>query len=100
MRITFKAILDVCSNVETKESYKIQRLHFKKPKYDQFTGEKTGETIYPAVIFNDRIEKINADQYAGEICKVVAFLDSFESKKEDNIYYNLSLNVVEILRTN
>lgn len=96
MRIEFKAILEAVKDVEVKEKYSRQNIMLQIPVYDSFTGEQIRLDNFPATILNKNIEKLNAKEKLGELVKVVCFLTSFKNEQDDNVYYNLSLNCVEL----
>lgn len=96
MRIEFKATLEIVKDIEVKEKYSRQNILLQIPVYDSFTGERIRLDSFPASILNKNIEKINAKDKLGELVKVVCFLTSFKNEQDDNIYYNLSLNCVEL----
>lgn len=96
MRIQLKAKLQEVSEVTETDNHKRQRIVLHVPVYDSFTGEKIRDQIFPAAILNENIAKINAEDKLGEIVKCVCFLGSFKTEKEDKIYWNLSLNCIEM----
>ncbi|MCH7534781.1 MAG: hypothetical protein IH948_03395 [Bacteroidetes bacterium] len=96
MRIQFKAKLNEVSEVTETDNHKRQRIVLNVPVYDTFTGEKIREQIFPAAILNDNIAKLQAESKLGEIVKCTCFLGSFKTEKEDKIYWNLSLNCIEM----
>lgn len=102
MRIQFKAKLNEVSEVVQTDNHKRQRIILNVPIYDTFTGEKVRDQIFPAAILNDNIAKLQAEDKLGEIVKCVCFLGSFKSENDDKIYWNLSLNCIEmeIINTN
>lgn len=96
MRVEFKAKLNEVSEVVETDKHKRQRIILNVPVYDTFTGEKVRDQIFPAAILNNNITKLNAQDKLGEIVKCTCFLGSFKSEKDDKIYWNLSLNCIEM----
>ena len=96
MRIQFKAKLNEISEVTETNNHKRQRIVLNVPVYDTFTGEKVRDQIFPAAILNENINKLQAQDKLGEIVKCVCFLGSFKTEKDDKIYWNLSLNCIEM----
>lgn len=96
MRMQFKAKLNEVQEVTETDNHKRQRIVLLIPVYDSFTGEKIREQIFPATILNDNIVKLQAEDKLGEIVKCTCFLGSFKTEKEDKIYWNLSLNCIEM----
>ncbi|MFQ5865592.1 MAG: hypothetical protein ACE5IW_10220 [bacterium] len=96
MRIEFKAKLEQVREIEEKEKVTRQRVLLQIPVYDTFTGEQVRTENFPAAILNKNIDKIKANEMLGEIVKCVCFLTSFKNEQDDNVYWNLSLNCVEM----
>ena len=96
MRIEFKAKLHEVSEVVETEKHKRQRIILNIPVYDTFTGEQIRVQTFPAAILNENIEKLQAQDKLGEIVKCVCFLGSFKTENDDKIYWNLSLNCIEM----
>lgn len=96
MRIQLKAKLQEVSEVVETEKHKRQRIVLHVPVYDSFTGEKVRDQIFPAAILNENIAKIQAEDKLGEIVRCVCFLGSFKTENDDKIYWNLSLNCIEM----
>ncbi len=96
MRMQFKAKLSEVSEVVETDKHKRQRIILNVPVYDTFTGEKVRDQIFPATILNDNIIKLQAQEKLGEIVKCTCFLGSFKTEKDDKIYWNLSLNCIEM----
>lgn len=96
MRIEFKAKLEEVRETEVTEKVTRQRVLLKIPVYDSFTGDQIREENFPAAILNKNIDKIKAQELLGEIVKCVCFLTSFKNEKDDNVYWNLSLNCIEM----
>ncbi len=96
MRIQFKAKLSEVSEVIETDNHRRQRIILNVPVYDTFTGEKIRDQIFPAAILNQNIEKLQAEDKLAEIVQCVCFLGSFKTEKDDKIYWNLSLNCIEM----
>lgn len=96
MRIEFKAKLAEISEISESDNHKRQRVLFQIPVYDTFTGEQKRVQNFPAAILNENILKLQAEDKLGEIVKCTCFLGSFKTEKEDKIYWNLSLNCIEM----
>ena len=96
MRIVFNAKLNEISEVTETDNHKRQRIVLNVPVYDTFTGEKVRDQIFPATILNDNIIKLQAQEKLGEIVKCTCFLGSFKTEKDDKVYWNLSLNCIEM----
>lgn len=96
MRIQLKAKLQEISEIVETEKHKRQRIILNVPIYDTFTGEKVRDEIFPATILNDNIAKLQAEEKLGEIVKCTCFLGSFKTENNDKIYWNLSLNCIEM----
>ena len=96
MRIQLKAKLSEVHEVIAKEKHTRQRILLSVPVYDTFTGEKVRDQIFPATILNENIGKLQAEAKLGEIVKCTLFLGSFKTESHDEIYWNLSLNCIEM----
>ena len=96
MRIVLKAKLNEVQEVTETDNHKRQRIVLNVPVYDTFTGEKVRDQIFPATILNDNIINLQAQEKLGEIVKCTCFLGSFKTEKDDKIYWNLSLNCIEM----
>lgn len=96
MRIKFRAVLQQVDEVIIKDDFQRQRILLEIPVYDTVTGDKTRTEHFPAAILNKNIEKIKASEMVGELCSAVCFLGSFKKESGDDVWYNLSLNCVEL----
>lgn len=96
MRIKFRAVLQHVDEVIIKDDFKRQRILLAIPVYDTLTGDKIRTDMFPAAILNKNIDQINASEMVGELCSAVCFLGSFKKESGDDVFYNLSLNCVEL----
>lgn len=96
MRIHFKAKLGEVSEIIETDKHRRQRIILNVPVYDSFTGDKIRDQIFPATILNENIEKLQAESKLSEIVQCTCFLGSFKNENDDKIYWNLSLNCIEM----
>ena len=96
MRVEIKAILNSVRSPEKKETFTKQDILLQVPVYDTFTGAQVKVENFPAVILNKNIERLQAKTLLGEIVRATCFLSSFKNEKDGNVYWNLSLNCIEL----
>lgn len=79
--------------VEVKSNYKQQRIEISIQEFDSQTGQPKELQVFPATIFNKKIDELKAEQYQGLRVKADCFLKSLKSEKDGRTFYNIALNV-------
>lgn len=96
MRLVIKAILKDVEEIVLKENLRFQYILLEKPIYDQFEGQLMRTDYFPATLFNDKIDNIDAINLLGKKVECVCYLNSQEVKKDDRTFHNLRLKVTEM----
>ncbi len=96
MRLKIKAKLSKVDEVIHKDKFSRQRILLEIPIYDSFSGDLLRTEHFPAAILNKNIEKCDAPAKLDKLVNAVCFLSSFQKSKDEVVYYNLSLNCVEL----
>lgn len=96
MRILIIGKLSKVGDVQVKSNYKFQEVQISVTEYDPMTGEAQPPEVYPALIFNDKIDKLKADIFAGKKVQATCWTRSIEKEHNGKTFYNIALNCSDI----
>lgn len=97
MKITIKGLLTRVGEREGTTPKCFQRIEITMPLFDKYTGQKTGENIYPGVIFENKFDTCKAGAFLGQKVAVDGFLNSNEKIVGDKTYRDLYFSAQVII---
>jgi hypothetical protein len=82
--------------VITKDTYSSQQFRVLVTEFNQETGEKRPDQVFPITIFNKKIKELQIERFKNKRVKAEAFLKSQMSEKDGKVFFNLLLNAHKV----
>lgn len=96
MKLAIVGKLSLVGEIQQKENYKFQEIQISVIEFDKASGDPLPPEIYPALIFNKKIDEIKASKHIGKMVNATCWTRSMAKEHNGTTFYNLALNCSDI----